>query len=232
MFDVNQNKFIFCSQYIGADDRGIRDRNRTLLKKLKEEIKDDERDRLINELILNNRPLVWFVVKNFVKFYDCLEDENEFNDVISQGYLYLCEIIQGYNYSKDQKNPVGFFGVNLYYRLLGKIEYYIKRKKKRIETIEYLEIEPIVEEIPRIINPVQMEADYILYKLDKILFWRERNFIMTIYEFLKRGQDISEAIKYLADKNDLTTQYVYQIRNKAIRRINRYYKPFFWDLED
>ena len=48
MFDVNQNKFIFCSQYIGADDRGIRDRNRTLLKKLKEEIKDDERDRLIN----------------------------------------------------------------------------------------------------------------------------------------------------------------------------------------
>ena len=55
MFDIKENKFIYCSSYVSGSSRGrgirdIRDKNRNLLKKLKE-TKLEKREELIKVMI-------------------------------------------------------------------------------------------------------------------------------------------------------------------------------------
>lgn len=227
MFDIKENKFIHCSSYVSGSSRGIRDirnKNRILLKKLKETKILEEREELINKLILNNRSLVWYIVKNLTKYYDWIETEIE--DIIGQGYVYLCEAIQAYDYQQEVDFPVKYFGVYLYKRLLGKIKHYVDSRNKTIELFEITEVDPPVDSTPDIIDPINMEIEYLLYCLDEILLYRERQIVLTIYKTLQNGGEISDAVASLADSSDLTRDRIRQLRNKAFRRIQCRYKDF------
>lgn len=227
MFDIKENKFIHCSSYVSGSSRGIRDirnKNRILLKKLKETKILEEREELINKLILNNRSLVWYIVKNLTKYYDWIETEIE--DIIGQGYVYLCEAIQAYDYQQEVDFPVKYFGVYLYYRLLGKIKHYVDSRNKTIELFEITEVDPPVDSTPDIIDPINMEIEYLLYCLGEILLYRERQIVLTIYKTLQNGGEISDAVASLADSSDLTRDRIRQLRNKAFRRIQCRYKDF------
>ena len=226
MFDIKENKFIHCSSYVSGSSRGIRDirdKNRNLLKKLKE-TKLEKREELINKLILNNRSLVWYIVKNLTKYYDWIETEIE--DIIGQGYVYLCEVIQAYNYQQEVDSPVKYFGVYLYKKLLGKIKYYVDSRNKARELFEIKEVDPPVDSTPDIIDPINMEIEYLLYCLDEILLYRERQIVLTIYKTLQNGEEISDAVASLADSSDLTRNRIRQLRDKAFRRIQCRYKDF------
>lgn len=227
MFDIKENKFIHCSSYVSGSSRGIRDirnKNRILLKKLKETKILEEREELINKLILNNRSLVWYIVKNLTKYYDWIETEIE--DIIGQGYVYLCEVIQAYDYQQEVDFPVKYFGVYLYKKLLGKIKYYVDSRNKTRELFEITEVDPPVDSTPDIIDPINMEIEYLLYCLDEILLYRERQIVLTIYKTLQNGGEISDAVASLADSSDLTRDRIRQLRNKAFRRIQCRYKDF------
>ena len=226
MFDIKENKFIYCSSYVSGSSRGIRDirdKNRNLLKKLKE-TKLEKREELINKLILNNRSLVWYIVKNLTKYYDWIETEIE--DIIGQGYVYLCEVIQAYDYQQEVDSPVKYFGVYLYKKLLGKIKYYVDSRNKARELFEITEVDPPVDSTPDIIDPINMEIEYLLYCLDEILLYRERQIVLTIYKTLQNGEEISDAVASLANSSDLSKDRIRQLRNKAFRRIQCKYKDF------
>lgn len=228
MFDIKENKFVYCSSYVSGSSRGrgirdIRDKNRNLLKKLKE-TKLEKREELINKLILNNRSLVWYIVKNLTKYYDWIETEIE--DIIGQGYVYLCEVIQAYDYQQEVDSPVKYFGVYLYKKLLGKIKYYVDLRNKARELFEITEVDPPVDSTPDIIDPINMEIEYLLYCLDEILLYRERQIVLTIYKTLQNGEEISDAVASLADSSDLTRNRIRQLRDKAFRRIQCKYKDF------
>ena len=226
MFDIKENKFIYCSSYVSGSSRGIRDirdKNRNLLKKLKE-TKLEKREELINKLILNNRSLVWYIVKNLTKYYDWIELEIE--DIIGQGYVYLCEVIQAYDYQQEVDSPVKYFGVYLYKKLLGKIKYYVDSRNKARELFEITEVDPPVDSTPDIIDPINMEIEYLLYCLDEILLYRERQIVLTIYKTLQNGEEISDAVASLANSSDLSKDRIRQLRNKAFRRIQCKYKDF------
>ena len=227
MFDIKENKFIYCSSYVSGSSRGIRDirdKNRNLLKKLKETKILKEREELINKLILNNRSLVWYIVKNLTKYYDWIETEIE--DIIGQGYVYLCEAIQAYDYQQEVDFPVKYFGVYLYKKLLGKIKYYVDSRNKARELFEITEVDLPVDSTPDIIDPINMEIEYLLYCLDEILLYREKQIVLTIYKTLQNGGEISDAVASLADSSDLTRDRIRQLRNKAFRRIQCRYKDF------
>ena len=227
MFDIKENKFIYCSSYVSGSSGGIRDirnKNRILLKKLKETKILEEREELINKLILNNRSLVWYIVKNLTKYYDWIETEIE--DIIGQGYVYLCEAIQAYDYQQEVDFPVKYFGVYLYKKLLGKIKYYVDSRNKARELFEITEVDLPVDSTPDIIDPINMEIEYLLYCLDEILLYRERQIVLTIYKTLQNGGEISDAVASLADSSDLTRDRIRQLRNKAFRRIQCRYKDF------
>lgn len=227
MFDVKENKFIYCSSYVSGSNRGIRDirdKNRNLLKKLKETKILKEREELINKLILNNRSLVWYIVKNLTKYYDWIETEIE--DIIGQGYVYLCEAIQAYDYQQEVDSPVKYFGVYLYKKLLGKIKYYVDSRNKTRELFEITEVDLSIESTPDIIDPINMEIEYLLCCLDEFLLYREKQIVLTIYKTLQNGDEISDAVASLADSSDLSKDRIRQLRNKAFRRIQCKYKDF------
>lgn len=227
MFDIKENKFIYCSSYVSGSSRGIRDirdKNRVLLKNLNEVKNLKKREELINKLILNNRSLVWYIVKNLTKYYDWIETEIE--DIIGQGYVYLCEAIQAYDYQQEVDSPVKYFGVYLYKKLIGKIKYYVDSRNKARELLEITEVDPPVESIPDIIDPINMEIEYLLYCLDEILLYRERQIVLTIYKTLQDGEEISDAVASLASSSDLSRDRIRQLRDKAFRRIQSRYKDF------
>ena len=227
MFDIKENKFIYCSSYVSGSSRGIRDirdKNRVLLKNLKETKILEKREELINELILNNRPLVWYIVKNLSKYYDWIE--KEIDDIIGQGYVYLCEAARAYNYQQETESPVKYFGVYLYYQLIGKLKYFIKSRNKAKELFEIEEVDPSIESIPDIIDPINMEIEYLLYCLDEILLYRERQIVLTIYKTLQDGEEISDAVASLASSSDLSRDRIRQLRDKAFRKIQSRYKDF------
>ena len=230
MYSTELNKFIFCSQYVSVSNRGIRDKNRIILKKLKsikEEV-SEERDHLLEELIINNRPLVWFIVKNYAKSHYWINEELE--DVVGQGYLYLCEICKNGFWNDAKISTVGYFGVGLYYRLLGKLEGFIKRREERSPILEFPgEIDASVEDPPEIITSSKMEVDYIFHNMSKILYQREIHIVMTLYEVFKKGGNVSDALRLLEGDYDLSTERLRQILMRAFRRIKSNYKPILWD---
>ena len=71
-----------------------------------------------------------------------------------------------------------------------------------------------------------MEIEYLLYCLDEILLYRERQIVLTIYKTLQNGEEISDAVASLADNSDLTRNRIRQLRDKAFRRIQCKYKDF------
>ena len=83
-----------------------------------------------------------------------------------------------------------------------------------------------VDSTPDIIDPINMEIEYLLYCLDEILLYRERQIVLTIYKTLQNGGEISDAVASLADSSDLTRDRIRQLRNKAFRRIQCRYKDF------
>ena len=227
MFDIKENKFIYCSSYVSGSSRGIRDirdKNRILLKNLKETKVLKKREELINKLILNNRSLVWYIVKNLTKYYDWIETEIE--DIIGQGYVYLCEAIQAYDYQQEVDSPVKYFGVYLYKKLLGKIKYYVDSRNKTRELFEITEVDPPVDSTPDIIDPINMEIEYLLYCLDEVLLYRDRQIVLTIYKTLQNGEEISDAVASLANSLDVSKDRIRQLRDRAFRRIRYKYKDF------
>ena len=221
-----KDEFIYCSHLIGeTSNRGIRDKNRALLK----ELKRSKEKRLTDELISNNRPLVAYILLSLNKYFSWIEDN--FDDMLQQGYLYLCEAVQGYNFQKDCPNPVKFFGVSIYKRIYGNLRKFAESVDKRLSVTELLENEPAISDIPEVINPEKMEIDYFRYYIEENLGEREIRIFNLIYSYLKDGAEMIDIVTTISSKIDLSRERTRQIIMCLFRRLSREYRhTLCWDL--
>lgn len=124
--DIKENEtWIYYSKYVPQENRGIRDKNKRLIK---------IRDR--NGLILNNRALVYY----------CLDVFNLLNneDATQEGMIGLINGVDRFlkyvdYYEANKENTVKFFGVALYHSISNNIiRYYRKTNKSKKYDVEFI----------------------------------------------------------------------------------------------
>lgn len=191
--------------------RGIRDRNRKLLKELKRSRSDERKDRCRRDLVENNLPLAKYAAERWKKY-------NNLSDTDAEDAFHDCVVAMSnfiHDLKKDDLVP-NYFQVRLYTRM----SQYLRNDENRKTLENTMTLEPFNEEgyVP--------QDDETTYGINKLLIHQIASHLMGPRDmdilWMYYGIDCTPCdLETIAERLGLTRERVRQLMVKSTKKLQR-----------